>query len=554
MSRRAPRLKFTEEELSDLGVQKAANKAEKQIGKLEKAEARIPQKKVVTKQRPPPGDGGKKVVSSIHFEEKKAPSRLSHAVKDAPLNAASVQFHRQVEKSEEENVGVESAHHMAEYGEVAGRTAVAAYRSHKLRPYRIAAQAERKADRANLKALNRQRDREGAVPHPSRSRWYQRRAIKKEYAAAKRAAYQRGTSVPASHITGNASRKAVRQGKRQMGFVRRHGKGFLVLIALFLLLAFLLNTFSACSVLLEGVGTAVSGSAYPSLDGDMLEAEMAYCALENELRNYLDHYEDTHSYDAYEYDLDAIEHDPYVLISMLTALHHGPWTIADVHGTLQLIFDRQYVLTEEVRTEPGIDDEGNPCTITTCTVTLENNDLSSLTASLMDEETLAEYAAYMAVLGNRPDLFPGSPLIERYMEGTYPGNEYPPEALADARFAAMIREGEKYLGYPYVWGGASPSTSFDCSGFVSWVINHSGWNVGRLTAQGLCNICTPVSSANARPGDLVFFKGTYRTNGVSHVGIYVGNSQMLHCGDPISYANLNSNYWRQHFYQFGRLP
>lgn len=285
---------------------------------------------------------------------------------------------------------------------------------------------------------------------------------------------------------------------------------------------------------------------------------------------YLDTYESTHDYDEYHFDLDTIEHDPYVLISMITALHQGEWTLDEVQGTLQMLFDRQYILTEDVvvetryrtETDTWTDADGNTHTDTyqvpydyyICTVTLENFNLSHVPVYIMSEEQLGMYATYMATLGNRPDLFPGSGYIGKYVEGSYTDYDIPPEALDDEVFAAIIKEAEKYLGYPYVWGGSSPSTSFDCSGFVSWVINHSGWDVGRLGAQGLCNICTPVSSANVKPGDLVFFTGTYDTPGVSHVGIYVGNNMMIHCGDPISYANLNSNYWQSHFYRYGRLP
>ena len=223
------------------------------------------------------------------------------------------------------------------------------------------------------------------------------------------------------------------------------------------------------------------------------------------------------------------------------------------------------VLTEEVvvevryRTETRTDSEGNdydvevPYNYYICYVTLENADLSHLPVSLMGEAQLSRYAIYMSTLGNRPDLFPDSPYVNRYITGQ-PGGGYevPPEYLDDETFAAILTEAKKYIGYPYVWGGSSPATSFDCSGFVSWVINHSGWNVGRLGAQGLYNICTPVGSP--RPGDLVFFKGTYNTPGVSHVGIYVGDGRMLHCGDPIGYANLNTSYWQSHFYAYGRLP
>ena len=302
----------------------------------------------------------------------------------------------------------------------------------------------------------------------------------------------------------------------------------------------------------------------------MLGAEAAYCAMEEELRDYLDSYESTHDYDEYHFDLDDIEHDPYVLISILTALHQGEWTLAEVQGTLQMLFDRQYILTEDVvveeryytETDTWTDDEGNTHTDTyrvyydyyICTVTLDNFNLSHLPVYIMGEEQLGMYAVYMATLGNRPDLFPYSDYIDKYVNNSYTDYEIPPEALEDEVFAAMIEEAEKYLGYPYVWGGSSPSTSFDCSGFVSWVINHSGWDVGRLGAQGLCNICTPVSAANAKPGDLVFFSGTYDAPGVTHVGIYVGNHTMIHCGDPISYTNLNSSYWQAHLYCYGRLP
>ena len=189
-----------------------------------------------------------------------------------------------------------------------------------------------------------------------------------------------------------------------------------------------------------------------------------------------------------------------------------------------------------------------------CTVTLENFDLSHVPVYVMSEDQLSMYALYMASLGNRPDLFPDSEYIRLHLIEGYTDYDIPPDALEDAEFAAMIKEAEKYLGYPYVWGGSNPSTSFDCSGFVSWVLNHSGWNVGRLSAQGLYNICTPVARSNARPGDLVFFVGTYDTPGVSHVGIYVGNSMMIHCGDPITYANINTVYWQSHFYTYGRLP
>ena len=273
-------------------------------------------------------------------------------------------------------------------------------------------------------------------------------------------------------------------------------------------------------------------------------------------------YESTHDYDEYHFDLDTIEHDPYVLISIITALHQGEWTLDEVQGTLQMLFDRQYILTEDVvvevryRTVTRTDSEGNnydvevPYNYYICTVTLENFNLSHLPVYLMGEETLSRYALYMATLGNRPDLFPSSPYVGKYTNKP-PAHEIPEDYLADETFAAILKEAEKYVGYPYVWGGSSPSTSFDCSGFVSYVYNQCGWSFGRLGAQGLYNISTRTSSP--KPGDLVFFTGTYDTQGISHVGIYVGDGWMLHCGDPISYANLNTSYWQSHFYAYGKL-
>jgi hypothetical protein len=265
--------------------------------------------------------------------------------------------------------------------------------------------------------------------------------------------------------------------------------------------------------------------------------------------------------------LDDIEHDPYVLTSILSALHEGEWTLAQVQGTLQTLFDRQYILTENVvvevryRTETRTAPDGSSYTVSVpynyyiCTVTLENFNLSHLPVYIMGEGQLSRYALFMATLGNRPDLFPGSGYIGKYVTNGPTLHDVPEAYLSDPTFAALLTEAEKYIGYPYVWGGHSPSTSFDCSGYLSYVLNQCGWDIGRLGAQGLYNYCTRTSSP--RPGDLVFFKNTYAApdpNGVTHCGLYVGDGWMLHCGDPIGYANLNSSYWQSHFYAYGRLP
>ena len=568
--KREPRLQFSDADLAEPKLEKPIKRVKKAEAKADKAQAKIPKKTVVKKERGfDPATG--KVKTQLRFEEvdkKKPPSKLTHAVQDAPANLVLSQVHREVRQSEDDNVGVEAAHKVEQAVESGGRLVQSAHRAHQLKPYRAAIRAEKKLERANLDALQKKAEIDSPTSNPV-SKWQQKQAIKKQYAAAKHNQAAQ-TTAKAAENTAKAAKKAAEKAEKAGKYVWEHRRGFAIAAAILLMLAFLLNGLSSCSVMMDGVGSGIAASTYPSQDADMLGAEAQYCAMEAELQRYLDTYESTHDYDEYHFDLDTIEHDPYVLISMITALHQGEWTLDEVQGTLQMLFDRQYILTEDVvvetryrtETDTWTDADGNTHTDTyqvpydyyICTVTLENFNLSHVPVYIMSEEQLGMYATYMATLGNRPDLFPGSGYIGKYVEGSYTDYDIPPEALDDEVFAAIIKEAEKYLGYPYVWGGSSPSTSFDCSGFVSWVINHSGWDVGRLGAQGLCNICTPVSSANVKPGDLVFFTGTYDTPGVSHVGIYVGNNMMIHCGDPISYANLNSSYWQSHFYRYGRLP
>ena len=568
--KREPRLQFSDADLAEPKLEKPIKRVKKAAAKADKAQAKIPKKTVVKKERGfDPATG--KVKTQLRFEEvdkKKPPSKLTHAVQDAPANFVLSQVHREVRQSEDDNVGVEAAHKVEQAVESGGRLVQSAHRAHQLKPYRAAIRAEKKLERANLDALQKKAEIDSPTSNPV-SKWQQKQAIKKQYAAAKHNQAAQ-TTAKAAENTAKAAKKAAEKAEKAGKYVWEHRRGFAIAAAILLMLAFLLNGLSSCSVIMDGVGSGIAASTYPSQDADMLGAEAQYCAMEAELQRYLDTYESTHDYDEYHFDLDTIEHDPYVLISIITALHQGGWTLDEVQGTLQMLFDRQYILTEDVvvetryrtETDTWTDADGNTHTDTyqvpydyyICTVTLENFNLSHVPVYIMSEEQLGMYATYMATLGNRPDLFPGSGYIGKYVEGSYTDYDIPPEALDDEVFAAIIKEAEKYLGYPYVWGGSSPSTSFDCSGFVSWVINHSGWDVGRLGAQGLCNICTPVSSANVKPGDLVFFTGTYDTPGVSHVGIYVGNNMMIHCGDPISYANLNSSYWQSHFYRYGRLP
>ena len=457
--------------------------------------------------------------------------------------------HGKIFEVEQENVGTEGAHRSELVGETALRHGSRFVRR-KVREH--PAKVVRKAEARYTKYTADYHFHTAAQEHPELfqnyfTRYWQKQRLRRQYQKrAKEAAKQ---SAKAAGKTAAATEKLT---ARVAGFVKRHPVGCLLALACVLVIVLL----QSCSSSLVSIGNAGAGAlgatTYPSEDGAILGAEAAYAGLEAELQTYLDTYESTHDYDEYHFDLDEIEHDPYVLISLLSALHEGEWTLSQVEGSLQMLFDRQYILTERVEVETRYDSDDEPYSWYICYVTLENKNLSHLPVSLLSEEQMSRYSIYMSTLGNRPDLFPDSPYVDKYITNPPEGYEVPGEYLDDETFAAIFSEAEKYIGYPYVWGGSSPSTSFDCSGYVSWVINHSGWNVGRLGAQGLYNICTPTSSP--RPGDLVFFKGTYDTPGVSHCGIYVGDGRMLHCGDPIGYANLNTSYWQSHFYAYGRLP
>ena len=471
--------------------------------------------------------------------------------------------HGKLYEVEHENVGTEGAHRSELVGESALRQGKR-FVQKKIREH--PAKAVRKAESRHIKATADYHYRMAAQEHPEMrgnalSRLLQKQKIKRQYAKQAREAAKQGAKA--------AEKTAVTTEKlaaRAVGFIKRHPVGALLFVAVFLLLVMMQSCMSSLVTLGNGAAGAIGASTYVAEDADLLGAEAAYCALEDELRDYLDTYTRTHDYDEYHFDLDDIEHDPYVLLSLVSAWHEGAWTLDEVQVTLQMLFDRQYILTESVVTErryyietdTWTDEEGNTHTDSyrvyydyyICTVTLENFNLSHLPIYIMGEDQLSRYALYMATLGNRPDLFPSSPYVAKYT-GVPVEHEVPEAYLTDETFAAILAEAEKYIGYPYVWGGYKPSTSFDCSGFVSYVYNQCGWDFGRLGAQGLYDISTRVSSP--RPGDLVFFTGTYDTPGVSHVGIYVGDGWMLHCGDPIGYANLNTSYWQSHFYAYGRL-
>ena len=582
MAKRTPRLQFTEEERAAPALEKAIRKADKAADKLEKAEAKIPKKTVKVKARVVDADTGK-ITTRLYFEEvdkKQPPSKLSHAAEKAPLDSVRSTVHRKLREDSDGNSGTEAANTLSQTAESGYRAIETAHRSHAEKPYRKAEKAEAAADKANLRALNRQYEQEYGKASNPYSKWQQKRAIKKEYAAAKAGNGARNTAK-ASEATAKAARRAAEDTKKAGSFIVRHKKGFLIVGGIAAVILLLMSGISSCSTLFQGATSGIVSSTYPLEDSDMLAAEAAYCGMEAELQSYLDTYESTHDYDEYHFDLDEIEHDPYVLISMITALKGGEWKIDEVGGILDMLFERQYILTERVTTETryrtenctGIryvtdPDTGEsypeeyeydvevPYTYYICHVELENFNLSHVPIHIMSHDQLSMYAVYMSTLGNRPDLFADSVYVNRYYHTEYEKYEIPPEALADEQFAAVIAEAEKYLGFPYVWGGSSPATSFDCSGFVSYVYNNCGlhWDFGRLGAEGLRSMSAYVSPANAKPGDLIFFEKTYNTSGASHVGIYVGNNMMLHCGDPIQYTSIDTSYWRSHFLQFGRLP
>ena len=523
---------YTDSEQAKL--HKSKLRMESREERLNKARERL------AKQKPPKKPGPIKRIARIAGHE-------THAF-----------LHGKVYQEERDNVGVEGGHFVERSGEAAlhyGRHKVRrAIREH---PAKAAARAESRYIKATADYHSRKFAQEQPEARSAAARLWHRHKLKREYQRKARETAKQ--TAKAAEQTASATERFVREAA---AFVKRHPVGTLIALGCLLVVLTLQSCMSSMVSVGDSTLAAIAASTYKAEDADMLGAEAAYCALEDELQRYLDTYTRTHDYDEYHFDLDTIEHDPYVLLSIVCALYEGEWTLDEVRGTLQMLFDRQYILTEDVvverryylETDTWTDEDGNTHSDTyrvyydyyICTVTLENFNLSHLPVYLMGEETLSRYALYMATLGNRPDLFPSSPYVGKYTNKP-PLHEIPEDYLADETFAAILKEAEKYVGYPYVWGGSSPSTSFDCSGFVSYVYNQCGWDFGRLGAQGLYNISARTSSP--KPGDLVFFTGTYETPGISHVG----DGWMLHCGDPISYANLNTSYWQSHFYAYGKL-
>lgn len=565
-------------------IQRLEKKSEKAHERLDLAREKLPTHKVLKKERVFDEENGKGKTRLFFEDEVKKPKGQSKLQFEADKSVRKLGdtlasgIHGKIHEVEQDNSAVEAAHRSEILVESAARHYSHYRQSQANKPFEKVSKLEHEAQVADTKLHYEKTQQEHPEMKKNRkdmNKHYQKSAIKKEYAAARKSGSQ--TASTATSKTGKKTREKI--GDKVKEFFANNKKVFIWIGLGLMILVLLAAGISSCTAMFSSTGQSVVLSSYLSEDEAMLDAEAQYCDMEAELQDKLDNFESYYpGYDEYNFDLDDIEHDPYVLISILSALHEGEFTLSEVQGTLDMLFDKQYILTTEeivevrYRTETRVGsytvtDPETGATSTeyyTCevevpynyyimNVELENFNLSHVPVYIMSQDQLSMYATYMSGVGNREDLFPDSEYVDKYIDN--PPDEYTVNSayMSDPTFATLITEAEKYLNYPYVWGGSNPDTSFDCSGFVSYVLTNSGLvNTGRLGAQGLYNVCTPVSRANAKPGDLIFFTGTYDTPGVSHVGIYVGDNVMLHCGDPIQYSAINTSYWQSHFYAFGR--
>ena len=494
-------------------------------------------------------------------------------------DALSGKAHQSVRNADQDNnSGVEATHFTEGSAEGAVRAGSRFQYGRKLRQYKKLERLEKKADKDAVDSIFAERMKSDPQAGSNFfSRWRQKQAIKKEYAAAKAGAAAAENTAAG---TAKAAQGTASMTEKAFQFVQSHSHIIICIAAVGLLILVIAGSVSSCSVLINGGGNVVLGTSYTAEDEDLKGAETDYTKLEDKLRKQIDRIETDHpGYDEYRYNLAEIGHNPYELASLLTVEFEN-YTRSQVQARLQSIFEAQYELKLEekveirTRKETRVGYRYNPITGTGHTytyqvtvqyeykilnVTLLNRgvDYVARNSGLTDDQ-LERYEVTLECRGNRDDLFAGIAFATpdgAGSSGEYQDYDIPGEALTDEKFRKMITEAEKYLGYPYVWGGSSPSTSFDCSGFVSWVINHcgNGWNVGRQTANGLMGKCDIIPKSEAKPGDLIFFQKTYNTSGASHVGIYVGNGMMIHCGNPISHASIETNYWRQHYYCMGRI-
>ena len=583
MAKKPTRLRFTEDDLADSRVKKAADRADKAADKAEKAVDKLASNKKKSSKLRQDTEAANSRKAKLRFEKAtfeevaERPSRAKQLATRGTAATVTAKAHQAVSEYEDDNVGVQSVEETAKAVESTAYTVDHAVYSRKLKAHDKADKLVQKLDKANVDALYEKfkADNPDAGSNPF-SRWQQKKNIKKEYATAKSG--KNTATTTAKKGAEKAAQGVKNVTEKVTEFVTTHSKAILIVLAVGLLFMVIAGMFSSCTAMFQGGTQVVLGSSFTAEDEDIIGADNDYKALETALRNKINNIERTHSgYDEYRYDLDEINHNPYELAAYLTVKFED-YTRAEVQSTLEWLFEQQYELTleEEVEirtrteTRTGTTTWTDPETGETyeeeyeyeveveyeyyiLNVKLENKGLNRVIGSSgMSEDEMERYAFLLQTNGNRPDIF-GDDIYA--VTGEYTDYDIPGEALTDTRFANMIREAEKYLGYPYVWGGSSPSTSFDCSGFVSYVINNcgNGWSVGRLTANGLMGVCDIIPRSSAKPGDLIFFQGTYDTSGASHVGIYVGNGMMIHCGNPISYASIETSYWQSHFYCFGRI-
>lgn len=599
--RAAPRLQFSEEELENEGLKKPVLQVEKAAEKRDRMKARLrkehgPKKKpadVPTADAPKAAEAANPVVAAgsempilhrLRFGEETMTPVPRKPAQGMVKRTVSAEVHKQIAQDEDENTGLQAVHATEQGGESALDTVQKARQSKLQHHQNKLVKAEKKLDHANVRYLQKEQE----IKHPEAtgsnpiSRAYQRRAIRKEYMAAKA-----GKSTGSAYASSTAAKKAVKRSsdtaeKTAASFIRK--KHYLLLLALGAMLMFVMNAISSCTPLVEAGLHALVMGTYPAEERDVKAAERAYKTKEDELKRELERYEQHHpGYDEYiiEADTGDIWHDPYALIAIISAYHGGEeWTMDDVYGTIEMLFNWQYKVTEtittetryrteeregtrlvtdpvtgETRTETYTYDVSVPYGYSICTVTLKAETLSHAPVYIMSREKMGLYALYMSTLGNMPDLFAGNPYASELKDPM----EYdvPQELLdADPQFALLVEAANECLGYPYVWGGYDPSTSFDCSGFISWLFTSTGVNnIGHMGATTLYGHSDPVSPEDAKPGDVIFFQGTMgdEVGGITHCGLYVGNNMMIHCGNPCSYADLTDSYWQQHFYGYGRL-
>ena len=559
MKRYSTRLRFSEDELKQRTVRKAAEKADRAADRAKRKVSR----KLSRERAANTARKGK----LTQTEDIRNPANPVHSPIALTGTAITRTMHHQADQYQEDNVGIQAANTSTEVVESAVNAVNHHAYSQKLRTYDKAQKLEHAADRANVDALyaaeKAQDTQSGSNPI---SRWRQKQNIRKEYAAAKRAGHKVYDTEKTAEYAQEAAKKTKSVVSKVGSYVAEHSHVLLIVLLIGGVAATISGAVSSCGAMGSGGTHAVLASSFTAEDEDILGANEDYHALEQELQSRINQIETEYpDYDEYVYNLSEINHNPYELIAYLTVRYEA-FRRDQVQDALWQVFSAQYELSTiesvEMRTRSVTETDPETGEETTrqeeyeyhiLTVTLRNHGVAAaLNYAGFTESQIQRYRLLVETKGNKPYLFED----DIYANEDYLDYDIPGEALTDERFANMIREAEKYLGYPYVWGGSSPSTSFDCSGFVCWVINHcgNGWNYGRLDAETLRRQLSIIPASAAKPGDIIFFQGTYDTYGASHVGIYVGNGMMIHCGNPISYASINTSYWQAHFYCYGRLP